>query len=59
MLRINIPKINDDTFQQIFPSDNILCITQKTGGRHFVHLRDSSSMGHSMELIGSVFSSNR
>ena len=42
MLRSNIPKINDDTFQQIFPSDNILCITQKTG-RHFVHLREATA----------------
>ena len=43
MLRSNIPKITDDTFQQIFPSDNILCITQKTGGRHFAHLREAAA----------------
>ena len=41
MLRSNIPKINDDTFQQIYPSENIICVLQKTGGRHFVHMRVS------------------
>ena len=43
MLRSNVLKINDDIFQQIFPSDNDLCITQKTGGRHFVHLREAAA----------------
>ena len=43
MLRSNIPKINEDTFQQIYPSDNIMCVTQKTGGRHFVHMREAAT----------------
>ena len=36
MLRSNIPKLDDHGFQQIYQSDNI-CVTQKTGGRHFAH----------------------
>ena len=32
MLRSNIPRINDDTFQKIYPSDNIISVLQKTGG---------------------------
>ena len=43
MLRNNIPKMNDDTFQQIYPSDNILCVKQKTGARHFIHMREAAA----------------
>ena len=43
MLRNNIPEMTDDTFQQIFPSDNIQCVTQKTGGRHFIHPREAAT----------------
>ena len=43
MLRSNIPKMTDDIFQQIFPNDNILCITQKTGGRHLIHLGEAAA----------------
>ena len=39
MLRKNIPKMNDDTFQQIYPCDNILCAKQKTGARHTSSIR--------------------
>ena len=43
MLRSNIPKMNDDTFQQIYPNDNIICVIQKTSGRHFVHMREAAA----------------
>ena len=34
MLRRNIPKMNDDTFQQIYPCDNIICVTQHQAHSH-------------------------
>ena len=40
MLRRKIPKTNDDTFQQIYPKDNIICVIQKTSGRHYIHTRE-------------------
>ena len=43
MLRSNIPKVDDDVFQKIYPSDNILCIKQKTGARHFIHMREAAA----------------
>ena len=43
MLRSNIPKLDDHGFQQIYPSDNIICVTQKTGGRHFIHMREAAA----------------
>ena len=43
MLRSNIPKLDDHGFQLIYPSDNIICITQKTGARHFIHMREAAA----------------
>ena len=43
MLRSNIPKMNDNTFQQIYPNDNIICVIQKSGGRHFIHMREAAA----------------
>ena len=41
--RSNLPKLDDHGFQQIYPSDNIICVTQKTGGRHFIHMREAAA----------------
>ena len=43
MLRSNIPKMNDDTFQQIYLSGKIICVIQKTSGRHFIHMREAAT----------------
>ena len=40
MLRRDIPKMNDHTFQQIYLKDNIICVIQKTSGRHYIHMRE-------------------
>ena len=39
-LRSRIPKLDDDGFKKIFPGTEhcILCVAQKTGARHFIHL---------------------
>ena len=44
MLRNRIPNLDDDVFKKIFPGTEhcILCITQKTGTRHFVHLSEAA-----------------
>ena len=60
MLQICIPKLDDDAFKKIFPGTEhcILCITQKTGGRYFVHLNDAAAWIIN-ELFVSVSSSSR
>ena len=39
MLRKNIPKMTDHGFKQIYPHDNIIRVTQKTSGTHYLHTR--------------------
>ena len=57
MLRSNVPKVNDDTFQQIYPCDNIIHVTQKqVAGISSICVKQRH--GSSMELIGSVYSSS-
>ena len=43
MLRSLIPKLDKNVFQKIFPSDNIVRVTQKTHGVHYVHLSEAAT----------------
>ena len=40
MLRKNIPKMSDHGFQQIYPKDNTIHVTQKTSGVRYLHMRE-------------------
>ena len=40
MLRRQIPKMDNDGFKQIYPHDNIIRVTQKTSGTHYLHMRE-------------------
>ena len=35
-----IPKMDNQGFNQIHPKDNITCVVQKTMGRHYIHMRE-------------------
>ena len=43
MLRKQIPKMDDHGFKQIYPNDNVICVVQKTSGRHFIHMREAAT----------------
>ena len=45
VIRNRIPKMDDTGFQKIFPGQEqcILCVVQKNGSRHFIHLREAAA----------------
>ena len=43
MLRRQIPKMDNQGFNQIYPKDNIICVVQKTMGRHYIHAREAAA----------------
>ena len=45
MLRKQIPKLDNRTFDQIYPSDNVIRVVQKTHGVHEVKMREVADMG--------------
>ena len=40
MLRQRVPKMDDHSFSQIYPKDNIVRVVQKTHGVHFLRMRE-------------------
>ena len=43
MVRRQIPKMDNQSFNQIYPKDNITCVVQKTMGRHYIHMREAAA----------------
>ena len=35
--------MDDHGFNQIYPKDNIICVVQKTMGRHYIHMREAAA----------------
>ena len=40
MLRQRIPKMDNHSFSQIYPKDNIIRVVQKTHGVHYIQMRE-------------------
>ena len=43
MLRRQIPKMDNQGFNQILPKDDIICVVQKTMGRRYIHMHEAAA----------------